>query len=292
MSYEEIDHVNVVAIKSQKTAEGTKATSSCAMSIVGDDLYCIKSLGTFDKEIKYPAILYRVKNFISNNRIITYNTILNGSNSRIFRHANGMTYYKKSGESKGTFYIATMNPRGKGSQVIGVNAGGNVTKHIVFAEDFPQLGENDYVSSIANYNSGRFIIGVEKTSTIRKYYLVVFENDSVIRKIASFNIKVDSFYKKGNDIFYDLNHQCLYVSLFSVNGSPVRDNLILCYDLSSGIQDGITFEPIRKMRVQAADDENMFEIEGIDVYNNAKYVITNALDANNKESDGIYKLKK
>ena len=27
VSYEEIDHVNVVAIKSQKTAEGTKATS-------------------------------------------------------------------------------------------------------------------------------------------------------------------------------------------------------------------------------------------------------------------------
>lgn len=291
MSYEIISYNNVAAVESQRASDGLKATSMCAMSIVGDDLYCIKSRGKFEDGTKYPAILYRVKNFNSTSRTITYNTILNGSQYNIFRHANGMTYYRKSGESKGTFYIATMNPRGNGSQIIGVNASGTVTKHIAFANDFPTLGTNDYVSSIAYYNSERFIIGVDKTSTTRKYYLVEFENDTTIRKIASFNVNIESSYTKGNDIFYDSDTGYFYICLF-IDSSPVQDNLILCYNLSSGIQDGATYSSIRQMRVQAASSENMFEIEGIAIHNNIKYVVTNALDLSGEEKDGIYKLKK
>ena len=279
VNYDNVKHKLVRSVATAVTTKGEKCTSLCGMEIVGDDAYCLMTNSDDDKNL-HEACLCRYPDFLDTTKSRKVFTIADNGEEELFTHANGIAYYRVSGESKGTFYIATSS---KGTDaIIGVDAKGNITKHITCTE---------YILSITSCGNGKFIVGTSHTSTKTKTrnYAVGHVNSKSVFAFDKSDITlacVDN-YTIGNDIYYDKTAAVLYIPMFQKNSKGnVTDNIIMAcpFDLNN-LPDTLT--PTRVMKdYESSTGIAKYEIEGMAIYNNKKYV------ANNADADGIYQIYK
>jgi hypothetical protein len=287
------------------------------MAIFGqnEDLYYLKTHS--DDSDKQPIVLSRIQNWLSGEGTTTHAVIkTSGGTLEKARHANGLTYHRKQGESTGLFFIATRNAlqndssvadKYKGPQVLAVTRTGTVMKKIYYTHVINSIA---YFDTYDGYE--RFLIGISAVKTtnpdtiIYKYHLVKLVGNTFY-PLVQYNTPVISGYRFGNDIYYKSGK--LYVTVFKKgvddnNNAYVFRNKIMPFDISSlpTYDDRVSEDdpPIVTIpsteRRDLIDDkyasEQSYEIEGMSIHSNGKkYVCTNRTNgSSNYAGDWVCKL--
>ena len=118
------------------TVADFKMTSVSSMAVSGTTLFVLKSSGIKQKKnVLYPCCLYKVTKF---NTKPTAQLLAvrkkDGTIPKIAQHSNGICYAKKSSESVGYLYIATMNEADK-AQIIKVGTNGVIKSEIRYKKN-------------------------------------------------------------------------------------------------------------------------------------------------------------
>ncbi len=281
-----INHKTVIDIQNH-TVSGYKCSAMAAMTIVGDNAYCIKSYGKPDWENKFPIVFYEIKNFNSSNPTKKYWIIKTASGgTSIAMHANSLTY------ANGIFYIATMNSVGKGSQIVGFSiAGAENASEIRLTEKYTynkKIYSINYYGTEANINKYLICVGKNEESNYYRFHKVYMsgsemKQDSGITFIAAY----ESGFDNGNDSYYDVVKKRLYTTRFIEPASGmIKINNIYQYDLTAGVSGtSSVYEPERIMQVSNNSNEVKFEIEGMAIHDTTrkKYVCANIYEQSGVE---------
>ena len=283
----EVGHKLVVQFDNAYNIGG--ASNHCyntqAAVVVSHKAYVLKCSNIRNTENNCEAILYVLD--LSTNPPTAQNPIQINNNGRyyLFQHPNDITHHNAM------FYLANFQHLSTQSDIIAFDRTGSIQGRYNFHDDFPydELA-GDTPSSITYYKNNKYIIGVKKTGTYRKYYVVHFDSDNKI--CLDFSFKADGCNLsgfEGNSIYYDNTNEYFYVILCNKNNSK---NRIYTYDLSNVTDDDLlTSVRILNDEPDSSSTDLLFEYEGMYIYNNKKYVVVNrkvqAID-NGTDYDGVY----
>lgn len=310
-----------------------KCAAVAGMAIVGQnqDLYYLKYYPQKEDEPeeKQPMVLSRLQDWLYGKGTTTHKVIKKKkSTDETYvkvkaTHANGLTYYRKPGDSTGLFYIATRNHvKGKpksvndliGPQVIAVTKDGIVKKEIYYSE---------VINSIAYYDTDdgypRFLIGVgvdrseenESAWVEYRYHLVKLVGNT-FRTLIKYNAPRIEGYREGNDIY--CNDGKLYVTVIKkakeededgkyrsyVIGNKIVPINIESYDVMASEDNPPVIDiPESKKGTALIDNrddkyDKGYEIEGMSIHSNEKkYVCTNRVKGDkSKRGDWVCQLYK
>lgn len=278
-------HKRIVDVANYYVGED-KCSSLSAMVVVGNDLYCIKSLKDEQKPegTKYPVILHQIRNFTTSNCQQSHCTIATSTGSTaVAEHANSLTY------ENNTFYMATGNSVGNGSQIVAFQSNGIITKHITYTHKIYSINYYD-----THNGAKRFLacIGRSKDGTKYIYHLVHLSGTKLIQEKnsspVSFDLKIEnSVYNSGNDSYYDKETGNLYTTTFVKDGKRIVKNMICSYHINPIVAQKL-YSASSAITINAGT-EYKFEIEGMSIYNSKKYVCANiSMSEKNEGPDGIY----
>ena len=280
---------NLIQTLPNPIVSGYKLTLLSSMTIVGNNLFVLKSCGATADNKLYPMVLYKIANF-NKTPSVTKLVIKNskGNVAKIARHANGITYAKKDAKSDGFFYIATMNDATH-PQLLKVNLSGVIVKQINYIKNdvVTLFNSINYLGKNADGNL-RFIIGIKKNGSQYIYDRAVLVAGILKYDNVTFSINIPTGYT-SNDIYYKANN--LYSTFFCYNEKDeIRTNKILCTNIKN-VKNGAILTPETIYIDNAKTKETKYEIEGIVIYNDVIYSASNraSLDANYKE-DGVFEL--
>lgn len=271
---------------------GIKMTATDAMTIVNNDIYCICSKHDGPDEEnpkKYPVALHKFYNYLpegsSGTKALSEVTTSAGSKI-IAKHSNSITYHNH------IFYMVTRNGKGSENQVMAFGSDGVITNKYTYAD-----------KEIATINFYKEVDGVLyfliSTGGGNKvpYKIVKISGSKLVDTGVSFKVSApDPDYTTGNDSYYDLSTKQLYITKIKkieVDGKDIiKNNKIYQYDLDRTLSgSSLIFNAKRVLQIDNNDDETYFEIEGLAIYENKKYVCANVVIKNAKGgSDGIFKL--
>ena len=253
-----------VLVTLPEEVDSIKCSAQAGMTIVTDDIYCIstQSSGTGKK----PVALHKLLNYLPENTGSSKAVILHtaSGSKNIAMHANSLTYHDH------LFYLATMNTDENASQVMAFDSEGKICSKYTYSNS-----ATDRIGTVNYYDTTEegalcFLVSVGRGQDVR--FRLVKINKTGLENVGNpFVVSVpDLAYTKGNDHYYDRTTKQLYVIKFetpTTEGSDIKNNLILQYDLSGGIpQTNTPKKPVRTLKVSAAKGEEKFEIEGISIY--------------------------
>ena len=113
---------DLIVSLSDTSVNGKKCTATSAMTIVNDDIYCIRSASP-NNEDKMPVVLHKLYNYLSEKGKEKTSIIQTVSGSvAIAIHANSLTYHDH------LFYMVTRNGSKNENQVMAFNSDGVIVK--------------------------------------------------------------------------------------------------------------------------------------------------------------------
>lgn len=269
-------------------AAGIQCSAQAGMTIVNGDIYCISSQSSNTNE-KKPVVLRKLFGYLSGSTSSSKAVIIHtaAGTQNIAIHANSLTYYNH------VFYLATMNAGANASQVMAFGSDGEITAKYTYSD-----GEKNTITTINYYDTKdgalRFLVSIGHGVNV-KFRLVKADGTVLKDEGISFTASVpDSNFLKGNDHYYDRSTKQLYVTKFKTppTDGDITTNWILQYDLSDGISKP-EYSSVRTLEASILGDEIKFEIEGLCIYDNKKYVCTNTVilqDKKRTQEDAICKL--
>lgn len=275
-----------------KIISGIKMTATDAMTIVNNDIYCICSKHDGPDEEnpkKYPVALLKFYNYLpeGSSGKTDYSVVTTSAGSKIIaRHSNSITYHNH------LFYMVTRNGTGSENQVMAFGSDGVITNKYTYAG-----GEIATINFYKEVDGVLYFLISTGGGDKVPYKIVKISGSKLVSTGVSFHvIAPDNDYSEGNDSYYDLSTKQLYVTKFKkieVNGKKtIKNNRIYQYDLNRTLSgSSLTFNAKRVLQIDSNDNETKFEVEGLAIYDNKKYVCANVVIGNATDgSDGIFKL--
>jgi hypothetical protein len=272
-----------------KTISGIEMTATDAMTIVNNDIYCICS--KHDKKsvvnkMKYPVVMHKFYNYLpeGSSGKTDYSVVTTSAGSKIIaRHSNSITYHNH------LFYMVTRNGTGSENQIMAFGSDGVITNKYTYAG-----GEIATINFYKEVDGVLYFLISTGGGDKVPYKIVKISGSKLVSTGVSFHvIAPDNDYSEGNDSYYDLATKQLYVTKFKrIDDTIVKNNRIYQYDLDRTLSgSSLSFNAKRVLQIDSNDDETKFEIEGLAIYDNKKYVCANVVIGNATDgSDGIFKL--
>lgn len=271
-----------------------KYTAQAGISIVNDNIYCLSS--KFNNDAMNPVAFHKLHGYLTEGITKSSKSVLlkiGNAPGEVARHANSLTYHDH------LWYFATMNKGTNEKQVMGFDADGNITKQYTYGGKYT-IGTVNYYDTKDGVL--RFLISVG--NSLECDFRLVKVNGTKLEEEnnSSFTLEIPEDIKRvaqssdvnvevhGNDHYYDRSTKQLYVTKFKQVGKVIKTNWVLQYDLSGGIS-SLTkpLECKRELKVSASEGEDKFEIEGLCIYNDRKYVSANVV-IGEEQADAVYRL--
>ncbi len=286
-------HSTEIVLPTVTLDSGKKCTATVAMEIVNDDIYCVRTYdpkeGSEEDGKKQPVVLHKLFNYLSGgNGSSSYVMVrTQAGTENIAVHANSLTYHNH------VFYLVTRNGEGTENQVMAFGSDGIITHKYTYSGG--KIGTINYYDT--QNGALRFLISVKHKVNVL-FRLVKISGTKLVDEGVSFEALVsDNNYETGNDSYYNRSTKQLYVTKFknpdqdAGDDAKIVSNLVLQYDLSDGISGtSAKYSSVRTLQVDNQEGEMKFEIEGLCMYDNKKYVCVNSLDLNKNQTDAICKL--
>lgn len=296
-------HKKIIAFTNQ-TVLGYRCSATAAMTIVGNDLYCVRTASqTETTERKLPVVLHIIKNFATNpvEQIVIIQT--ESGSQRIAAHANGISHTTDASGNI-TFYLATGNAPDtsefddeesiKGSQVVCFGTDGKIFKKYSYSQKAYSVNYFKTESGVKYFLLNR---GTSGTGCYR--FALVKENGTTLEHVKNYKFRVlkdqvggvdTHLYNSGNDASYDPETKRMYLTLFlKESDNSITKNAIVRYDMST---EQTIYDPVRVIQTNASG-EVKFEIEGVGVSNSKTYICANVVTTSGVEGpDAIYSIYK
>ena len=289
---------------STKTVLGYRCSATAAMTIVGNDIYCVRTASqSGDTERKLPVVLHIIKNFATNPVEKTVVLETEGGSQRIAAHANGLSH---TVDAKGniTFYLATGNVPNtseyddveeiKGSQVVCFGVDG------IISNKYSYTKKAYSVNYVKTENGVKYFMLNRGTSGTGCYrFALVKENGTTLELVKNYKFRVlkdnvngvdTHLYNSGNDAYYDTETKQMYLTLFlKPESGSITKNAIVKYDMS---KEQTIYDPVRVVQANSSG-EVKFEIEGVRYFGSKMYLCANVVEKSGKEGpDAIYSIYK
>jgi len=264
-------------------------TATDAMTIVNNDIYCICSKHDGPDEEnpkKYPVVMHKFYNYLpeGSSGKTDYSEVTTSAGSKIIaRHSNSITYHNH------LFYMVTRNGTGSENQVMAFGSDGVITNKYTYAG-----GEIATINFYKEVDGVLYFLISTGGGNEVPYKIVRISGSKLVNTGVFFKVSVpDSEYSIGNDSYYDLSTKQLYVTkIKKIDDKIIKNNRIYQYDLNRTLSgSSLTFNAKRVLQIDSNDNETKFEIEGLAIYDNKKFVCANVVIGNATDgSDGIFKL--
>ena len=274
---------------------GQKLTATCAVDNWGVTMFILKSKGSASDNKKYPISIIKVSKFTTTPTIKVITVKKNCKElGNCALHANSLCYARKEGESKGSLYVTTGNPKDK-VQVIKMNSSGVVEQELYRYDIYGNKAKVSNLTFYGNINGKMYFItciGYSSEGRL-KYKLMEFDGSKFqdIRTIFSGAVTKDTGYSR-NDITYKEGK--LYHTFFKKNSKGIiYKNKIYVYDISSlTTLTGQVVEPIEILYSEAPKEYNKkYELEGVITYQGNIYAAGNMESSNaSKNKDSVFKI--
>lgn len=271
-------------------------TSMCGITSWGTTAFVLKSKVDDSNSKKKPITIIKISKFNTTPKVTTITVKKNGKSAgNIATHANSICYARKEGDSKGSLYITTKNPKDK-VQVIKMNTSGVIEKELY---RYTTKGEKAAVGTLTFYgtiNGKMYFICPSGTNDNRvRYKLLEFTGDKFVDvKTLFYGAETENSNYIRNDITYKDGK--FYHCYYKKDSKGIsKYNRIYVYDIHDFFSlNGQVIEPIEMLYLEAPKDYNKgFEIEGITIYQGGLYIVGNmGSTIASKNKDGLFKMSR
>ena len=186
------EHKLVAKLTTQNVL-GYNCTATAAMTVVGNDLYCIRTVPKQEGvSKKYPVVLHIIKNFATNPVESTVVIETAGGSQYIAAHANSLSHSEDNG--KITFYMATGNLPDtseftdeaiKGNQIVCFGTDGKIFKKYSYTEKVHSV---NYAGKDTD-GKKLFLINRGTKSGGYYFYILAKENGNKVERIKNYHFK-------------------------------------------------------------------------------------------------------